>query len=142
MIAKNKRATGVQDSKSEIVKRRPQGTFFKNQKEKMACQILNPFDNKIDLNTSDGGKLFKEGIKPLDEKYDGSAEKAPYFQTKAIDASESHCWATISQITMDGQDFDVLKQPGKLTMSDLLEYTETVWSDGDINDAAMYQKHI
>ena len=27
-------------------------------------------------------------------------------------------------------------------MSDLLEYTETVWSDGDINDDAMYQKQI
>ena len=61
----------------------------------MACQILNPFDNEIDLNTSDGHKLFKEGIKPLDEKYDGSA-KATYFQTKVIDASEAWCWATIS----------------------------------------------
>ena len=106
---------------------------FQNQKEKMVHQILNPFDNEIDLNTSDGHKLFKEGIKPLDEKYDGSAEKATYFQTKVIDASESRCWATISQITMDGHDFDVLKQPGKLTMSDLLEYMETVWSDGNIN---------
>ena len=108
----------------------------------MARQILNPFDNKIDLNTSDCHKLFKEGIKPLDKKYDGSAEKATYFQTKVIDASESRCWATISQITMDGQDFDVLKQPGKLAMSNLLEYTETVWSDGNINDDAMCQKQI
>ena len=108
--------------------------LFQNQKEKkVACWILNPFDNKMDLNTSDSHKLFKEGIKPLDETYDGAAEKAMYFQKqKAIDASESQYWATIRQITMDSQDFDVLKQPGKLAMSDLLEYMETVWPNGNI----------
>jgi len=42
----------------------------------MAYQILNSFNNEINLNTSDGSKLFKEGIKPLDKEYDGSAEKA------------------------------------------------------------------
>jgi len=38
----------------------------------MARRILNPFDNDIDLTTAEGRKLFKDGIKPLDEKHDGS----------------------------------------------------------------------
>ena len=75
----------------------------------MARRILNPFDNDIDLTTAEGRKLFKDGIKPLDEKYDGSTEKATYFQTKVIDASESRCWATISRIIMDGEDVNILK---------------------------------
>ena len=55
----------------------------------MAHRVLNPFDTEIDLATTEGRKLFKEGIKPLEEKYDGTAERAMYFQTKVIDASES-----------------------------------------------------
>ena len=108
----------------------------------MACRVLNPFDTEIDLATTEGRKLFKEGIKPLEEKYDGTAERATYFETKVIDASESRCWATISKIVMEGQDVDILKQLGKLTLTDLKEYTETIWTDGDVNNDETYQKQI
>ena len=53
-----------------------------------------------------------------------------YFQTKVIDTSESRCRATISKIVMEGQDVDILKQPGKLTLTNLKEYTEAIWTDG------------
>ena len=72
----------------------------------MACCILNPFDNDIDLTTAKGHKLFMDGIKPLEEKYNGSMEEAAYFQTKEINASESRCWAMISRIIMDGKDVE------------------------------------
>jgi len=79
----------------------------------MAHHILNPFDTEIDLATTEGCKLFKEGIKPLEEKYNGTAERATYFQTKVIDAPGSRCWPTISKIIIEGQDVDILKQTGK-----------------------------
>ena len=57
----------------------------------MAHCILNPFDTKIDLATMEGCKLFKEEVKPLEEKYDGTSEKAMYFQMNIIYTSESRC---------------------------------------------------
>ena len=43
---------------------------------------------------------------------------------------------------MEGQDIDILKQPGKLTLTNLKEYTETVWTDGDVNNDETYQNQI
>jgi len=54
-------------------------------------QVLNPFDDKIDLSTSKGCKIFKEGIKLLNEKFNRTPKKATFFQTKVIDASKTHC---------------------------------------------------
>jgi len=52
-------------------------------------RVLNPFDHAIDLSTSDGCKIYKDGIKPLNDKFDGTPDKATFFQMKVIDASES-----------------------------------------------------
>jgi len=81
-----------------------------------AKRILNPFDDTIDLSTSDGRKIYKEGTRPLEEKYDGTPEKATFFQTKVIDASESHCWSSIYKLRQDGELIDLLKQPGKISL--------------------------
>ena len=43
---------------------------------------------------------------------------------------------------MEGQDVDILKQPGKLTLTDLKEYTETVWTERDVDNDETYQKQI
>ena len=108
----------------------------------MTCHVFNPFDKDINLTTIKGHKLFRDRIKPLEEKYDGSTEKAMYLQTKVINESESRCWAMISQIIVYCKDINILKQPGKLTFDDLMEYVQMVWTDGDINDNDVYQKRI
>ena len=50
-------------------------------------RLLNPFDQDIDLSTAAGAKIYKSAIEPLATKYDGSSEKASYFQMNVIDAS-------------------------------------------------------
>ena len=105
------------------------------------CHVLNPFDNAIDLSTTDGHKIYKEGIKPLDDRFDGSSDKATFFQTKVIDASESRFWAAICKLEFNGEDVDMLKQPGKLSMEDLKVHYDEIW-EGDINDDDTYQDQI
>ena len=106
-----------------------------------ARRILNPFDDAIDLSTSDGRKIYKEGTKPLEEKYDGTPEKATFFQTKVIDASESRCWSSIYKLRQDGELIDLLKQPGKISLVDLKQHCDAVWQ-GDIQDDETYQAQI
>lgn len=105
-------------------------------------RLLNPFDQDIDLSTTTGAKIYKSAIEPLATKYDGSSAKASYFQTKVIDASVSRCWQSICTITMDGNQVDVLKHPGKLTEGNLRDYAELTWRDLDPNEDANYQKQL
>jgi len=58
--------------------------------------VLNPFDQAIDISTSDGHKIYKDGIKLLDNKFDGTPDKATFFQTKVIDMSESRFWVAVT----------------------------------------------
>ena len=58
--------------------------------------MLNPFDQAIDISTSDGHKIYKDGIKLLDNKFDGTPDKATFFQTKVIDMSESRFWVAVT----------------------------------------------
>ena len=75
------------------------------------------------------------------DKFDGSSDKATFFQTKVIDASESRFWAAICKLEFNGEDVDVLKQPGKLSMEDLKVHYDEIW-EGDINDDDTYQDQI
>jgi len=103
--------------------------------------VLNPFDNAIDLSTTNGCKIYKDGIKPLDDKFDGTSNKATFLQTKVIDASESRFWAAICELEFNGEDVDMLKQPGTLSMEDLKVHCDEIW-EGDINDDDTYQDQI
>jgi len=84
-----------------------------------AKRILNPFDDTIDLSTSDGPKIYKERTRLLEEKYNGTPDKVIFFQTNVIDASESHCWSSIYKLRQDGELVDLVKQPGKISLVDL-----------------------
>jgi len=74
---------------------------------------LNPFNDTIDLSTSDGHNIYKEGTKLLEETYIGTPEKATYFQTKVIDISESHCWSSIYKLRQDGELINLMKTTRK-----------------------------
>ena len=104
-------------------------------------QVLNPFDQVIGLSTSDGHKIYKDGIKLLDDKLDGTPNKATFFQTQVIDASESRFWATVCKLEFNGEDIDVLKKPGKLTLDKLEAHCDEIW-EGDIDDDDTYQNQI
>ena len=103
--------------------------------------VLNPFDQAIDLSTSDGHKIYKDGIKLLDDKLDGTPNKATFFQTQVIDASESRFWATVCKLEFNGEDIDVLKKPGKLTLDKLEAHCDEIW-DGEIEDDDTYQNQV
>ena len=104
-------------------------------------RVLNPFDGEIDLSTSTGRKIYKEGILPLIEKCDGMADKATFCQTKVIDASKSRFWAAICKLELNGEDVNVLKQLGKLSLEEFPVHCTDIWQ-GDIDDDDTYQNQI
>jgi len=58
-----------------------------------------------------------------------------------IDVSESRFWAAICKLEFNGEDVDVLKQPGKLTLDELKAYCDKIW-EGDIDNDDTYQNQI
>ena len=101
------------------------------------CRVLNPIDHAIDLSTSDGRKIYKDGIKSLTDKFDGTSDKATFFQMKVINASESRFWAAVCKLEFNRQDIDMLKQLGKLILEKLKAHCDEIW-DGDIEDNDTY----
>jgi len=91
--------------------------------------------------TSDGRKIYKDGIKPLNDKFNGTPDKATFFQTKVINASKSRFWAAVCKLEFNGEDIDVLKQPGKLTLDELNAHCDEIW-EGDIDNDDTYQNQI
>ena len=104
--------------------------------------MLNPFDQAIDLSTFDGHKIYKDGIKLLDNKFDGTPDKATFFQMKVIDVSKSRFWAAVCKLEFNGEDIDVLKQPGKLTLDELKAHCGEIYGKEDIEDNDTYQNQI
>jgi len=104
------------------------------------CRVLNPFDHAIDLSTSDGHEIYKDGIKPLDEKFNGTGQ-GNLLKMKVIDVSKSRFWAAICKLEFNGEYIDVLKQPGKLTLEDFKAHCDEIW-DGEIEDDDTYQNQV
>ena len=79
----------------------------------------------------------KDGIKLLDNMFDGTPDKATFFQMKVIDVPESRFWAAVCKLEFNGKDIDVLKQPGKLTLDELKAHCGEIYGKETLKTIAL-----
>ena len=88
---------------------------------------LMPFGKTIDLTTDSGRKYYIDATKELSIKFDGTKQKYHSFILTLKDAATERGWDKICGFYYNGSKFDLLVQPGKITLPDLASYCSSVW---------------
>ena len=92
---------------------------------------LTPFAKLVDLQTEAGRKYYIDATKELSSKFDGTKLNYHGFILNLKDVANERGWTKICDIKVSTKTFNLLTEPGKISMTVLQDHCKRIWTGKD-----------